>query len=218
MILNRSFMVPLATLLASAALLACDRPRTEAATEAVETEDTPLPAAIQGMLRADLMAGPEAAEMLGRMHGNEVAPVASWVARYQGPKGTATMYLSRFADPGQPDSLLAAMSDSIGEGSAEFGHHALIEAAGRTIHSVLGGGQLHFFFVRNEDLIWLAIDPPLARAGLAEVLDISELDLPVQLQPIAGRPPSESDSLTADGAPDTEEPGQEPEEAEAWAA
>jgi hypothetical protein len=172
MMTSRASLSPLIALLTSATLWACSGQTSEAPTADVDAG--PLPLMIQGMLRVDVMAGQVAADMLGRMHGEEVAPTESYVGRYGSGTGSATLYMSRFARAETADSLLNEMSEKIGEGADGFEHHQRFEEAGREIHMVLGQGQVHFFFARGEELIWLGIDPDLARPGLAEILALPE--------------------------------------------
>ncbi|MFV1988530.1 MAG: hypothetical protein ACC682_14730, partial [Gemmatimonadota bacterium] len=133
---------PLIALLTSVTLSACSGQASD--DTAADLEVAPLPLMIQGMVRVDVMAGPQAADMLGQMHGEDVAPIESYVGRYRSETGNATLFLSQFAGEETADSLLSEMSESIGEGSSEFAHHTQFEVGGRQIHMVLGQGQVHF--------------------------------------------------------------------------
>lgn len=186
----------------SAALVTCDAPGSGSPQPQANTEVgggmVPLPLSIQGLLRVETLQGPQAARMLGKMHGGDVAPESSFVGRYRGEGGHATLYVSRFDTPGAADSILAEMSESIGVGNSEFAHHARFEAGDRPIHMVLGQGQVHFFLTRNEELLWLGIDGPLARTGLAEVLGLRAQDLPDRIAVGGLRPPQEGVPGAAD--------------------
>jgi hypothetical protein len=198
---------PLIAILTSATLLACSGQASDARSAGVEA--TPLPLMIQGMVRVDVMTGPEAASMLGRMHGEDVAPAESYVGRYQSETGNATLYMSRFASHVETDSLLNEMSESIGEGSSEFAHHTQFEAGGGPIHMVLGQGQVHFFFAQDDELLWLAIDAALAFPALAQVLGVTEESLPDRLMLDGTETPPVADSSTTGEA--TGPAGSDPE-------
>lgn len=187
-----SRVLPVIAFLMSAALSACSGQESDA--PAVSAENTPLPLVIQGMLRVDVLEGPQAADMLGRMHGEEVAPIESYVGRYRSDAGNATLFLSQFASQATADSLLNEMSESIGEGSDEFEHHTRFEAGGSQIHMVLGQGQVHFFFARDDELLWLAIDPPFARPALAQVLGVTDVSFPDGGTLDGTKPPPVADS------------------------
>lgn len=137
-----------------------------------------LPMAIHEMSLVEVTEGPEAQAILRRLHGEEVAPRASYVGRYAGGGSEAVLYLSRFEAPAVADSLVARMSDAIGLGDAEFAHHASFDVGGGPVHAVLGRGQVHFFYARGPDVTWLSIDRTAARLGLAELLRTKEDRLP----------------------------------------
>ena len=64
------------------------------------------------------------------------------------------------------------------EGCSGFDHHKQFASGGSEIHVVLGQGQVHFFFVRAADLYWFGTAPGMARAGLAQLLDMALEELP----------------------------------------
>jgi len=199
---TRAHVLPIIALLMSTTLAACSGQESEAPSASVEI--TPLPLVIQGMLRVDVMAGPQAAAMLGRMHGEDVAPIESYVGRYSGETGNATLFLSQFSTEETADSLLSEMSESIGEGSSEFSHHTQFEAGASPIHMVLGQGQVHFFFTRDDELLWLAVDGDVARPALAQVLGVTEESFSDGGTLDGTEAPPGVDSSRRGGAPDPE--------------
>jgi hypothetical protein len=118
-------------------------------------------------------------------------------------------FRSRFASVEMADSLLGEMSESIGEGSDGFTHHTRFEAGDREIHMVLGQGQVHFFFARDGELTWLGIDAAQARAGLSEILGLTEEILPggVTLDGTAESPGADPESGNEPAGPTASEPG-----------
>jgi len=65
-------------------------------------------------MRVAAVTGPEASDMLRQMHGEDVAPVDSYVGRYRSATGRATLYISRFSSAEKADTLLEEVSDSSG--------------------------------------------------------------------------------------------------------
>ncbi|MFQ6673486.1 MAG: hypothetical protein ACE5GH_01720, partial [Fidelibacterota bacterium] len=128
-----------------------------------EESRTPLPQAIHGMSLERQLTGAEAKARIGRLHGKEVAPVASYVGHYGAGPDHAMLYLSKFASEMKAQDMLRKMSESIGEGSSGFGHHTKFAVKNRDIHLVLGQGQVHYFFPRGKYLYWLAINTGMAR-------------------------------------------------------
>lgn len=163
------------TLLLSAlpvALAACSPP------EAAPDSAVPLPEEIQGMRRVRVTEGAEAQAMIRKLHGKEVAPLAGYVGHYGEGPTHAMYYTSLFDDEAAANESLETMSSKIGEGSGGFSHHLTMDVAGRPVHLVLGQGRVHFFFVDGTRLSWLAIDPPMARGGLAQVLGVEMTAVP----------------------------------------
>lgn len=138
----------------------------------------PLPPEIGGLELVQVISGPEAVAMTERLHGKAVAPSETHIGRYGTGSTHAMLYVSRFGSGQEAESVLADMSTSIGEGSSGFGHHKQFASGGSEIHVVLGQGQVHFFFVRAADLYWFGMAPGMARAGLAQLLDMALEELP----------------------------------------
>lgn len=145
----------------------------------------PLPEQIHGLQLAESRSGTDAAAQLERMHELDVAPTESVIGFY-GPKDMrAVLYVSRFASPEEAGAQLIAMSSGIGSGSSGYGHHQRQDVADYQVHVVFGQGQVHYYWAKNRDLIWLAIPPALARAALAEVLGVALDDVPPLFQSAA---------------------------------
>jgi hypothetical protein len=139
---------------------------------------TPLPRELHGLELGDLHTGDDAARLIGRLHGSNVSPSESYVGYYGPPEMRAILYLSRFHDHSGAQSQLVAMADRIGSGSGGFGHHTQFHVLGIEIHSVFGYGQIHYFFARESDVVWLGMPPPMARAGLADLLLVAVDSIP----------------------------------------
>jgi hypothetical protein len=143
-----------------------------------DASDAPVPDEIHGFPLAEVTAGQEAAAVLERMHGKEVAPEQSWVATYGPEEMGTTLYVSRYESADLATAELARMAAGVdGEGTG-FGHHAQFEVAGLTVHSVFGRGQVHYFYAKDRDLRWLGMVPMLARVGLAQLLDVLPDSIP----------------------------------------
>jgi hypothetical protein len=147
--------------------------------EAASDSAFPLPEEIQGMQRVRVVEGADAKAMIGKLHGKDLAPLASYVGHYgEGPTHTM-LYTSRFEDAAAANEALDDMSSEIGEGSSGFSHHMTMDVAGRLVHLVLGQeGKVHFVFVDDDRLSWLAIEPSMARGGLAKVLGVEPTAVP----------------------------------------
>jgi hypothetical protein len=89
-----------------------------------------------------------------------------------------TLYVSRYESADLATAELARMAASVDGDGTGFGHHAQFEVAGITVHSVFGRGQVHYFYAKDRDLLWLGMVPMLARVGLAQLLDVVPDSIP----------------------------------------
>jgi hypothetical protein len=149
-----------------------------------------LPPTLHGLPLVTVHEGEAAAGMIGGLHGLDVAPVESRVAVYAVGDLEAVLYVSRFPDDSVAANQLSAMSDRIGEGSSGFERHVRHDVDGIEVHGVVGHGQVHYFFARGSDLIWLAAPPMMARMLLAEVLGVEPELIPAD-------PPGGTSAATA---------------------
>lgn len=137
-----------------------------------------LPMSLHGMPLVAVTTGDDAESLIRRLHGEDVAPMASAVGRYEGGGAQAMLYVSRFSHPAESDSILGAMDRSIGTGTRSFAHHTRINVDGVAVHAVLGQGQTHFFFARGAVVTWLAVDRAMARVALADLLGVAPERVP----------------------------------------
>lgn len=152
----------------------------------VASDGSPLPDSLHALRLVDLQTGADAARIMERLHGKEVAPLRSWIGSYAGHGASAELYVSRYDSGRHATADLEAMSARIGPGTPVFGHHRTIVVAGQTVHATLGQGGVHYFFVREADLFWLTVSPAVARPALAQLLEVP-LDSIPRAAPV-GRP------------------------------
>ena len=62
------------------------------------------------------------------------------------------------------------MATGIRARKTPFSHLKSSERNGTTVYSALGEGQIHYFYRRGADVIWLAADPPVAREAVQYLL------------------------------------------------
>lgn len=144
---------------------------------------SPLPRTLHGLARTEGLSGEDAAQAIARLHGQALAPAESYVGRYEGDGIGATLYLSRFAAQDQAAEQVLAMTERIRDGASGFGHYRALEIGGIPVHSVLGQGQIHFFYATGTDVMWVGAHPMLARALLSELLDTPADSIPNLMPP-----------------------------------
>ena len=119
-----------------------------------------------------IVRGREAAQMVGRLHGRPVPPESSFVAYYGPINYPSILYVTRFPAETMAQRTLEGTARRIGEGNQAFTHHGKFRVGEVLVHFVLGQSRIHFFFVKDARLFWLAIDPDRAQEGLAQVLEV----------------------------------------------
>jgi hypothetical protein len=136
--------------------------------------DSPLPPAIHGLPLVEQHEGREAAEILGEMHEQDVAPSESYIGHYGTDAMGAVVYISRFGSPAEADSQQVAMATGIrrADGASGYGHHSRFRVTGKRVDMVFGFGQIHYFYAEDERLMWVGAHPAIARAALAELMNV----------------------------------------------
>lgn len=138
-----------------------------------------LPDSISGLPLTRVISGEEAEKIIERMHDKSIAPDLNQIGFYTGNSRQAILYVSSFGSARKANKRLKEMSDEIGTaGSSGFGHQVQFRVNDHPIHLVVGYGQVHFFYAQGNYLYWLTIDADMARAALAQVLDVEPQAVP----------------------------------------
>lgn len=132
--------------------------------------DYALPSVIAGMEITEGISGEEAARIVNRMHRGEVATRANFIGHYQGGGNTATYYVSLYESPDQAKAAMEAMATVMRQEGHGFSHLMKRTEQGTDFYMALGQGQAHYFFARDNELAWLAVDIPVAEAAVKEIL------------------------------------------------
>lgn len=117
------------------------------------------------------VSGKDAAAMVDRMHGREVAQRENFIGLYRGERGSATVYLTVYPTDRLAGEIYAAMERRIEEGDTAFDHFSRFRVEGQDGAACVGQGQIHFFFAHERNLYWLAADLPVARETLQRLIE-----------------------------------------------
>ncbi len=116
------------------------------------------------------LRGKEALQAIDRLHGKGLAGTDGYVAHYERDGLVAMLCVSRPARSSMTGAQIEKMATGIRAGKTRFSHLKSSERNGTTVYSALGEGQIHYFYHRGADVIWLAADPPVAREALQYLL------------------------------------------------
>lgn len=130
------------------------------------------PAQIAGLKLRHSSQGEEAMAKISRLHGKEIEMKNGYVAHYESDRAKAMLYISEFDSEGQARQQIELMKKKIEKGSKGFGHFRELEVEEKTIYSVWGFGQIHYFYLDSNRVIWLAVDPPVAELVLKAALKV----------------------------------------------
>lgn len=143
-----------------------------------EAAESPLPAQIHGQELVATHTGEEAGRILEGLHGMAVGSDRNWVGVYGTMEMPTLVYVSRFASADRAKAELDAMVARIDSGAAGFGHHTWFTQDRRTVHSVFGQGQVHYFWAQDASVWWLGAHPMIARMALTELLQVPADSIP----------------------------------------
>ncbi len=129
-----------------------------------------MPEVIAGMTITKLDSGDEAARIVNRMHRGEVATQANFIGHYQGGGNRGTYYVSLYESRDQAEAAMEAMAVVMKQEGHGFSHLMKRTEQGTDFYMALGQGQAHYFFARDNELAWLAVDIPVAEAAVKEIL------------------------------------------------
>lgn len=116
------------------------------------------------------LRGKEALQAIDRLHGKGLAGTDGYVAHYERDGLVAMLYVSRAARSSMTGAQIEKMATGIRSGKTPFFHLKSSERNGTTVYSALGEGQIHYFYRRGADVIWLAADPSVAREAVQYLL------------------------------------------------
>ena len=118
------------------------------------------------------LRGKEALQAIDRHHGKGIAGTDGDVAHYQSDGLVAMLYVSRPARSSMTGTQIEKMATGIRAGKTPCSHLKSSERNGTTVYAALGEGQIHYFYRRGADVIWLAADPAVAREAVQYLLQL----------------------------------------------
>ncbi len=134
-------------------------------------ERTPLPPHILDMKLHETVTGASAREIINHLHMKNVVPEENFIGRYAGTEHHATYYLSMYHDSASANEALSEMLQAMQGGGHVFDHIRKLRIGERDIYMALGMGQAHYFFTRDDQLIWTAIDIPIAEKAISSLVE-----------------------------------------------
>lgn len=127
-----------------------------------------VPEELAGLPLAHSQQGAEARAEIERLHGKSIAMRDGYVAHYGLQPPAAMLYVALARDEAAARQQVEQMTNRLRTSQATFTHLRESTRHGLRVYSTLGLGQVHYYFQRGAQVIWIAADPQVAQAALAD--------------------------------------------------
>ncbi len=128
-----------------------------------------LPQVIGSLRLEQTQSGEEARREIDRLHGKEIDFRRGYIGTYG--NGRATLWISEYDSEGEATEGIAKMAQRIqASKKGNFWHFREMSIQGMRVYFVVGMGQAHYFFQKGERVIWLAVDPSLAKVAIRDAI------------------------------------------------
>ncbi len=134
--------------------------------------ENPLPEAIAAMPRQETQTGQEAKQAIQRLHGKAFEFDEGYIGAYKGDAGEATLWISEYGVAEEASADIELMVHKIRTGSQQvFGHFLEQSIEEIPVYFVVGMGQAHYFFHYERLILWLAVEPPVAKEAITDLIE-----------------------------------------------
>ena len=136
-----------------------------------DPDPTQLPGQIAGLPLTNLTTGQQAIQEINQLHGKAFDLTSGTVGSY-GQDHQVIMWVAAAADIPTAVEILVAMRDRIAEGNSPFTLTGELQNGNRTIYTLDGLDQVHFYFQSGKQIVWVAADAPLVEKTMQGVVDL----------------------------------------------
>jgi hypothetical protein len=131
--------------------------------------DDALPQSIGSLSLEQLQSGEEARQEIDRLHGKQITFRRGYIGTYG--NGRAKLWVSEYDSEGEAAEGIGKMAQRMQtRKEGNFWHFREISIQGVAVYFVVGMGQAHYFFQKGRKVIWLAVDPSLAREAIRDAI------------------------------------------------
>lgn len=120
--------------------------------------ESAVPQELAGFRLQRVVTGEQAVRDMERLHNREdgFGLLDGWVGYYE---NDATIWFGVAGDEEDASALIDDMASSIAQGNSPFTNLTKESIGDLVVYSVQGLGQLHFFYQRGVNVVWLAAPP-----------------------------------------------------------
>jgi hypothetical protein len=114
-----------------------------------------------------VQSGEEARREIDRLHGKQISFLRGYIGTYVAENGSGQLWISEHSSEREATEVIEKMAHGMKQGKQQqFWHVRKMMIEQRPVYLALGMGQAHYFFQNGAKVIWLAVDPSLAKEGL----------------------------------------------------
>jgi hypothetical protein len=137
----------------------------------LESMGNMLPESIGAFRLQNMKSGTEAKKEITRLHGKNLDFRTGYIGTYKHGHKKAMLWISDYDAKAKAAEEVEKMARRIQtrEGK-EFRHFRMISIEGKPVYFVVGMGQAHYFYQTGNKVIWLAVDPQLAKETIRDLI------------------------------------------------
>jgi hypothetical protein len=133
--------------------------------------DIPLPQSIGSMRLEKVQSGEEARQEIDRLHGKQISFLRGYIGTYAAENGSGQLWVSEHSSEREATEALEKMAHGMKQGKQkQFWHFRKIMLEQRPVYFAVGMGQANYFFQKGTKVIWLAVDPGLAKEAIRDAV------------------------------------------------
>ena len=138
---------------------------------ACSSTDIPLPQSIGSMRLEKVQSGEEARREIDRLHGKQLSFLRGYIGTYVAENGSGQLWVSEHSSEREATEVIEKMAHGMKQGKQQqFWHFRKIMIEQRPVYLAVGMGQAHYFFQKGAKVIWLAVDPSLAKEAIRDAV------------------------------------------------
>lgn len=138
---------------------------------ACSSNDIPLPQSIGSMRLVRVQSGQEARRKIDRLHGKQISLLRGYIGTYEAKNGAGVLWISEHTSEKDATGAIEKMAQGLQQGrQQEFRHFRRMKLEQRPVYLAVGMGQAHYFFQNRAKVIWLAVDPFLAKEAIRDAV------------------------------------------------
>lgn len=138
---------------------------------ACSSTDIPLPQSIGSMRLEKVQSGEEARREIDRLHGKQLSFLRGYIGTYVAENGSGQLWVSEHSSEREATEVIEKMAHGMKQGKQQqFWHFRKMMIEQRPVYLAVGMGQAHYFFQKGAKVIWLAVDPSLAKEAIRDAV------------------------------------------------